>query len=432
MDFDIRPVKRPDPSVETSSDSSPAPKPTPQPETFHTPEEVAAHDDVHAPATLTDHPAEETHEAAADNGSWFSRLKNRVHPHWPPKKREWIASVVIVLVCGSIIGFVLTHTGSKPVANAARPAPTKPKAPPKPTTVPSTLSGLPVDPSINKLPVTGVMIENSPQARPQSGLGQASVVFEAIAEGGVTRFLALYQDSSPSNVGPVRSARPYYEQWALGFDAAYAHVGGSPDGLADIKAWNVKDLDEFHNAGSYHRISSRAAPHNVYTAISTLNQLETSKGYTTSTFTGFARKADSPAKVPTAKSINVILSGPTYNAHYDYIAATNSYNRSEGGAPQFDANTNAVISPKVVVVLVMPYSLGALDSSGAYYSEYNTLGSGPAYVFQDGTVTTGQWSKASNATQFTFTDASGKPLKLNTGQTWLTAVGAQKDVNFTP
>jgi len=272
------------------------------------------------------------------------------------------------------------------------------------------------------------MIENSLDARPQAGLGQAGVVFEAIAEGGITRFLALFQDTAPSDVGPIRSARPYYVQWAMGFDPGYAHVGGSPEALQDIKAWGVHDLDQFANGGSYHRVSSRAAPHNVYTAISTLNQLEASKGLTTSTFTGFARKKDAPAKVPTAKTINLNISGPSYNVHYDYDATTNSYARSEGGAPHIDANTNAQIRPKVVVALVMPYGLEADD----HHSSYGTIGSGAAYYFQDGTVTTGQWAKSDNASQFVFTDSAGQPMKFNAGQTWLTALGTPGAVTSAP
>jgi hypothetical protein len=425
MDSDFRPVKRP---VRPSpSDTVPTPKPPLHSQTFHTPEEVAAVDDITTSAPLTELPAQaDDHPSAKKPTSWRDKLRL----HWPPGQKEWLASVVIVVVCGSIIGFVLTHTGPKPVASAIKI--TKPKAPPKPTTVPSTLSGLPVDPSVNKRPVTGVMIENTTFARPQSGLGQAGVVFEAIAEGGVTRFLALFQDTAPANIGPVRSARPYYIQWDTGFDAAYAHVGGSPDGLADIKAWGVKDLDEFHNAGAYHRISSRVAPHNMYTSIAALNQLEASKGYTTSNFTGFPRKPEAPSKTPNARSVNLTLSGPIYNAHYDYNAGTNSYNRSEGGAPHIDANTNQQISPKVVVAMVVPMTQGTLDSSGAYYSNYASVGSGAVYVFQDGLVTTGQWSKSSNTAQITFTDANGQPLKLNPGQTWITAVIANNDVSYAP
>jgi hypothetical protein len=308
--------------------------------------------------------------------------------------------------------------------------PSKKYVPPKPTIVPSTLTGLPVSPGVNDRPVTGVMIENSIFARPQSGLDQAGVVFEAIAEGGITRFLALFQDTQPNYIGPVRSARFYYINWLLGFDAAYAHVGGSPEALKDIPAWHVKDLNEFYNAGAYHRISSRDAPHNVYTSIAELNALEKSKGFGKSNYTGFARKAkETPSKTPTVTQINMAFSGFYYNTHYDYDPATNTYKRSEGGTGHMELLKNGSrvrITPKVLVALVMPYSL----EPDGYHSSYNTIGSGKMFVFQDGGVQTGTWNKASRNAQFTFTDTQGQPLKLDPGQTWISALKSASDVTY--
>jgi hypothetical protein len=305
--------------------------------------------------------------------------------------------------------------------------------PAKPKTVASRLTGLQVTPEQSQLPVTGVMIENSIDARPQSGLDQAGVVYEAIAEGGVTRFLALFEDNQPDYIGPIRSARPYYIRWLLPFDASYAHVGGSPDALSDIQSLGVKDLNQFYNGGYYQRISSRDAPHNVYTSVGQLISLEKTKGYSTSNFTGFPRKTEAPSKTPNATSIDFTISGPTYSAHYDYNAATNSYNRSEAGAAHMvvdKAGAQTLLSPKVVIALVMPQSNGALDASGAYYTVYDTIGSGQLYIFQDGIVTTGTWNKADDKSQFNFTDSAGKPIALNPGQTWLSVVGLAGDVNY--
>lgn len=409
--------------IKPSSDKQPKPA---KKEFFKTPEEVAAEQSLRdaSKATRQDAAPKDPPKAAA--GGW----KEKLTLHWPPSKKEWITFfVILLLIAGGITGYILIHK-SKPAT--LKPIP---KVTSKTKTVPSTLTGLPVDPIVNQRTVTGVMIENTPQARPQAGLGQAGVVFEAVAEAGITRFLALYQDTAPDNIGPVRSARPYYIQWLLGFDAAYAHVGGSPDGLADIKAWGVHDLDQFANGGAYHRVGSRAAPHNVYTSTSTLNQLEVNKGYTTSHYTGFVRKKKAFRKKSqpiTAKSINMSLSSPTYYVHYDYDVKTNRYLRSEGGAPHIDANTNQQISPVVVIALVTPESQGALDSSGAYYSNYNVIGSGTVYIFQDGTVTAGNWNKSSNTSQLTFTDAAGKTILLNPGQTWLTAVSDTSKVGYAP
>ena len=347
-------------------------------------------------------------------------------PHTKKQKIITAAAVAVILLGGGGTTWALTR-GEAP-QKAVHKAAIKKVVPPK--IIYSTLTGLPItDENLNKKPVTGVMIENSIDARPQSGLGVAGVVFEAVAEGGVTRFLGLFQDSTPNNVGPIRSARPYYVQWAMGFDAAYAHVGGSPDALADITAWGTKDMNQFSNGGSYHRITTREAPHNVYTGIDTLNALEAKKGYT-STYTGFTRKKEAPSKTPTASTISMSLSGPTYDPSYTYVPATNSYNRSEAGAPHMDANTNTQISPKVVIAMVTPLARGALDSSGAYYSNYTVTGSGTAFIFQDGVVTQGQWNKASTTGALTFTDTAGAPLALNPGQTWITAVTSTTGVTY--
>ena len=152
------------------------------------------------------------------------------------------------------------------------------------------------------------MIEYCPAARPQSGLSEAGVVFEAVAEGGITRFLALFQDTKPAYVGPVRSSRPYYIRWLLGFDATYAHAGGSPQALQDINTLNVKNLDHGANGSTFDRVSNRYAPHNLYTSIDRLLAAAASHGYTSSTYTPIVRKAEKKIETPAASAIDIALS----------------------------------------------------------------------------------------------------------------------------
>lgn len=419
MDSDFRPPRAAK-SLRKALEARHAETETDSQADFRTPDEVAAIDSVEPTMPRLDLSIHET--PAKPRRSWRQKLDL----HWPPGRKEYgvIAGLVLVLGLAGYLAFGRQTT--KPVARVE-----VAKLPKKvaPTTVPSVLSGLQVDPAVNNRPVIGVMIENSLDARPQAGLSDAGVVFEAIAEGGITRFLALYQDKTPADLGPVRSARPYYLDWAMGFDAAYAHVGGSPEALNDIKAWGVRDLDQFFNAGSYHRVSSRAAPHNVYTSADTLTQLAVSKGYASSNFSGFPRKelAKKPAPA-TVKSIDLRLSGSLYNVHYDYAAATNSYNRSEGGSPHMDANGNKQLSPTVVIAMVVPYGI----QSDGHHSEYATIGSGPVTIFQDGGAITGTWSKTDRKTQLTFVDANGKPIQLNPGQTWITAVSEASKISSSP
>jgi hypothetical protein len=360
--------------------------------------------------------------------TWLSDLK-----FWFGKrsKKQKIAIIagIVVLLC--LIGFGLYTVFGKSEPPAPAPVVVKKeekKEPPKPTTEASRLTGVQISPELNQLTVTGIMIENSPDARPQSGLKDAGVVFEAIAEGGITRFLTLFQEAQPDYIGPVRSVRPYYLQWLQGFDAAIAHVGGSPEALAKIRNEGIKDLDQFYNGGAYQRISGRYAPHNVYTSRGSLLALEKSKGFTSSNFTGFARKAEKAIVPATARLIDIAISGPLYNVHCDYDAATNLYLRSEGGKPHIDEKAGAQITPKVVIALVLPQGI---DPDGIHTS-YQPIGSGKAYIFQDGGVTDGTWSKASDKDQIHFGDANGAPLGLNPGQTWISMVGAATNITYQP
>jgi hypothetical protein len=430
-DFSKPPERKPV-RLDTFKEGSPDPQPpvetinqpdgAPAEPAFRSPEEVSQ--ETKSPLYL---PPLEDHPAIGEN---MPEKKKRWNFRKPDlTKKQWIivGAVAAVVVLGGGVAFGLTHNGKKAAAPAL--AVRKAAVKPAPKPILSPLSGLPVSVEQQKLPVVGVMIENSPDARPQSGLDQAGVVFEAIAEAGITRFLALYQETSPQILGPVRSSRPYYLDWAMAFDAGYAHVGGSPDALQRIKDIGVRDLDQFYNAGAYHRISTRFAPHNVYTSLDNLRNLSISKGYSTSTFTPWVRKAkEEPSKTPAAKSINIGISGAFYNVHYDYDPASNSYKRSEGGEVHVDNETKAQLSPKVVMALAMPYSLMA----DGYHSDYQTIGSGNMLLFQDGNVTPGTWSKAGPKDQFTFKDGQGKDMQLNPGQTWITVVGDITNVTYQP
>lgn len=268
--------------------------------------------------------------------------------------------------------------------------------------------------------VTAIMLENSPDARPQSGLKQAEVVYEAIAEGGITRFLALYQQNKPGLIGPVRSLRMYYLDWAAPYQPSIAHIGGSAAALTEVRNGNYKDIDQFFNSGAYWRASDRYAPHNVYTSFERLDALNAAKGFTTSEFTSFPRIDGKPSNPQNASSINVTISGPTYNSSYAYDPAANHYVRSQGGGAHTDREEGA-ITPSVVIVLKVAMERVLEDG---YRESIVTSGDGQAYIFQNGTVMEAYWSKASRGEPLKLIDSTGNELPLVRGQTWITAVPA--------
>jgi hypothetical protein len=266
--------------------------------------------------------------------------------------------------------------------------------------------------------VTAIMIENSPDARPQSGLKNSGVVFEAIAEGGITRFLVLYQSEKPQLIGPVRSVRLYYVDWLTPFDASVAHVGGSAAALQLIRSGDYRDIDQFFNGDYYWRADDRYAPHNVYTSFEKLDALNAARGYTRSDFDAWPRQSGKPIETPDVTSINVTISGPLFNSSYTYDPASNQYLRSQTGEPHTDREEGQ-ISPDVVVVMKVQETMVMEDG---WRESITTTGSGPVYVFQNGTLTLGTWNKASREAQIEFLDQAGSVIKLGRGQTWITAV----------
>ena len=356
----------------------------------------------------------------------LKKLKKWFHNLTKKQKVALIAISILVIVAIALGLFFVFKSDKKIALPVVKKTETKKVV--KPTTEPSRLTGVAITPELNQRGVVGIMIENSPDARPQSGLKDAGVVFEAIAEGGITRFLTLYQEAQPDYIGPVRSVRPYYLDWLQGFDAPIAHAGGSADGLAKIRNENIPDLDQFANAGSYMRVNNRYAPHNLYTTMAKLDALRAAKGFTKSTFEGFARKAEAPVNTPTARSIDFNISSFLYSPHYDYDAATNTYKRSQGGRPHTDERSGIQIAPKVIIANVMSYGI----ASNRVNSNYNTIGSGKSYIFQDGTVIIGTWEKTGSKNQMVFKDAGGKGIKLNPGQTWISAVGSASGVSYKP
>ncbi len=283
----------------------------------------------------------------------------------------------------------------------------------------SPLTGVEVpNEAATKQAVTGIMIENSPDARPQSGLKQAGIVYEAIAEGGITRFLALYQEAKPRLIGPVRSVRMYYVDWVAPYNASVAHIGGSAAALAEVRNGNYRDIDQFFNAGSYWRASDRYAPHNVYTSFEKLDALNSAKGYNESSFTAWPRQNGKASSAPNATSVAINFSSALFNTHYDYDKDSNTYLRSIAGAPSNDREEGR-IAPSVVIAMKVNMSLVMEDG---YRESITTTGSGEAVIFQNGTATTATWHKAARGDSITFTGTDGKEIALNRGQTWVAAV----------
>jgi len=343
----------------------------------------------------------------------WSRICRWIKNH---RKTVIISSVVTILSIAITLAYLIVFQKHSPKTTATKE--TK-KAVIVKAKYYSPLTGIQVaDEATIKQAVTAIMIENSPDARPQSGIKNSGVVFEAIAEGGITRFLVLYQQEKPQLIGPVRSVRMYYVDWLAAFNTSVAHVGGSASALAEVRNGNYRDIDQFFNSGTYWRATDRYAPHNVYTSFERIDALNKEKGYTTSTFKGFTRIDGKASDKPTASSIDVAISSDLYNSSYIYDKTTNTYARSLAGKPHNDREAGQ-ITPSVVIAMRVDETTTMEDG---YRQSISTIGSGKAVIFQNGLATNATWHKASKAEQITFTDEAGKDIPLIRGQTWISAV----------
>ncbi len=301
---------------------------------------------------------------------------------------------------------------------------------PTPVLVPAPLTGRLVPPEVAARRPIAVMIDDQRAARPQSGFTDASVVWQAPAEGGIPRYMLVFQEGDPPSVGPVRSARQYFIDWAAEWRAVYVHVGGSPQALSTLAAkgagqvvWNADEI-RWGSGGHYlWRIMQRPAPHNVYTSGDRLRELAAAVGATDELLVAsWTFAPDAPiADRPTGGSI--AFAYPENAIQYAYDRATNSYLRSvTGEQPQVDAGTGAPVAPKNVVIMLMRF--GPLNDANPEKKRLEALdvGAGPAWIATNGRTIQGTWRKDSLTALTRFFDAAGDPVTLTIGQTFVQVV----------
>lgn len=298
-----------------------------------------------------------------------------------------------------------------------------------------------------------VMIENHQDARPQSGISSADVVYEAVAEGGITRFMAVfYCNLSDVQVGPVRSARTYFIDWLSEYDALYAHVGGAntpgpADALGQIIKYDIKDLNQFGiGFPTYWRDYQRlghpvATEHTMYSTTQKLWAVGAQRGWTATDSSGlrwdknfvkWTFKDGQSTNPATVGKINVNFweGYSDYGVVWNYDAASNTYKRVNGGQPHMDLDTNQQLAPTTVIVQFMRESHANDGYEANAHLLYQNKGTGRALVFEDGKVTEGTWNKADRLSREKFLDKSGKEIALDRGQIWIETVPEGSTVSY--
>jgi hypothetical protein len=313
-----------------------------------------------------------------------------------------------------------------PKAASERTVP-QPPAPPK-----WPLTGLDApDEAATRIRVVSVKIENSPAARPQSGLDQADIVYETVTEGGITRFNAFYQSKSPELVGPVRSARLSDTYIVPQYHALFAHCGGDSALRAELADKSrFDDVDQFFNPAAYWRGGGRSAPHDLMTDISKVREQGVGpRGYAAElVITGLAFKKAPPSGAPTCTLVTVPFSQGN-SVTWAYDATTRAYARSINGKPHADRESKRQYTATNVLVLWAKVRNVKTTKWGSPWVEIQLNGSGRASVFRDGLRVDGTWSTAGKEPP-AFKAADGTTIKLAPGQTWFQVIANDQNISF--
>ncbi|MBU2595681.1 DUF3048 domain-containing protein [Patescibacteria group bacterium] len=341
---------------------------------------------------------------------------NKHLPKW-----VWITTLIILLLGGIGLAYWIYKTdvfGDLTKVAKVSPSPSK-----NLNDTPCPLDGVMTTKDRAERRPLGIMIENAPEARPQSGLDKASFIFETPSEGGITRFLALYVENDASEVGPVRSARTYYVDWADEIKAVYAHCGGSAIALKNLlKDKYVCDINQFTFGSYFWRSKERLAPHNLYTTTDKVRAAaESAKCTLKSDYSGFEFKSDAEkSERGISQTITVNFSSAQFQVVYNYDSEKNLYLRSMSGSPHKDKITGEQLAPKTVVVMHADRVFSLTD--GTQQSHAVTTGTGKAEVYLDGREIKGTWKRPSISERTRFYDELGKEVVFNRGQIWVEVV----------
>ena len=306
----------------------------------------------------------------------------------------------------------------------------------------------------------GIMVQNNLEARPQSGLSSADIIHEAVAEGGITRFLVMYYCDNPKVVGSVRSARVYYITLLQGFGnyPLYAHVGGAnTPGPADalgmikkLKWFGYNDMDQFSVPfpqywRDYDRLPGRATEHTVYTNTTKLWEFANNKRELADVDDegvewdsnwkpwlfkdgSVTTKEKKVAKISYGFWDNNI--GSDYVVDWDFDSVTNMYKRTNGGVPHMDNNNDKQLYASNVIVVFSDESVANDGYEGGQHMLYDLLGTGEALIFQNGEVVKTSWRKQKAADMIRFYDSRNKEVEMVRGLIWISILPSDNEVTY--
>jgi len=275
--------------------------------------------------------------------------------------------------------------------------------------------------------VFGVMIDNHEDAWPPSGINEAFLVVEAPVEAGISRMLAFFHEEQElEEIGPVRSARPYYLDWNNELDALYTHVGGSNAALDLIASGGTYDFNQYWWGSYFWRASDRYAPHNVFTSSENLlafSELREEQGAAPERLYGLWTFKD-PEPVEAESTLHIDFFPPVYTVDWEYNRETGRYERWQFDAPHVTGEGERIEADNVAVVIT---DVSVIDSVGR--RDVRTTGEGQGHVLQDGQVIEVRWEKPSASERLRFY-VDEEEVVMNAGVTWIEVVPGEGSIEI--
>lgn len=278
-----------------------------------------------------------------------------------------------------------------------------------------------------------VMIDNVGSARPQAGLNDAYMVYEIIVEGQQTRMMALFKNKDLDKIGPIRSSRHYFLDYALENDAIYVHYGWSPKAKSDISTLSVNNINGiYESTSSFWRVKDKTSPHNVVTSTKKILEIAKRKGYaTTSTkksVLNYTSKEFELSDGIDATNIKLPYS-KTYSVSYKYDTETKKYTRYYNKTLQKDWTTKEEVKTKNIIITFAKNSQ-LNDGSGKDRQNLANVGTLDGYYITNGKAIKIKCYKSSRRDQTVYKDLEGNEIKVNDGNTFVQIVPIDANVTI--
>ncbi len=299
----------------------------------------------------------------------------------------------------------------------------------------SPLTGKPVEEGVLEIRPSVVMLDNHYGARPQAGLSQADHIYEILAEGRITRYMAVFQSGSPSPVGPVRSARPYFIDRALEYDPYYVHVGGSMQAMTDIINLNMADIDGLSSGGNvFWRTRHKKIPHNMYSSIEAIQKESQRKGYRQEGSFGGAKYSETLQELGGAPCtyVKAVYKQPSsrdsvgYYIEFSFNASTGKYERLVNGVAHLDENNDVQLVADNIIIQKATHKV--IDDEGR--RNISLIGEGSGYFISNGEKLEITWSKADRYARTVYKDSTGSEIVFNPGVTWFQIVEGESTLGW--